>query len=1371
MHGTRFYRPARDYTYSFGRLPRGEIVIQPPPAVQNMQGGAAVWLQLLVPLVGSMGSFIFVIVYHTNPLILVAAIGMAVLSVGLGIGMRIQQTSTLKKRQKTERKAYTGYLNRVREELNRTVQLQQQVNLRLYPPATRLLEVVTQRNREQPQLWERRPEDLDFLQVRLGLGTTRLCRPVRMDAANNLYVEYVPELQRAAEQLVNEFDHLENVPIDVALRDVGIVSIVGTSLQTRTLMRSILCQLATFHSPEDVRFAVSYPGQAVDEWAWLKWLPHVRRLYQVKLDKQHAPEPLCLLADTPADFQELLNKQIARELGRRHQLSEDKKDAAAELMKPHIVLVLDGFSPDSEVGQLPDLAQLFQDAKIGGIDPATHGVTVICLVNNLRQEPSATRARITITDDGRLTFQKIRESGYRLENITIDDVKVPLCEKIARGLAPLTLADKGAQQDLSQDVHLLSLLNIVSAESVNTAETWRQRPTPHFLNVPIGRRADGTPLLLDLKEAADKGMGPHGLVVGATGSGKSELLRTLVTSLAITHDPNMVNFVLVDFKGGASFADFAAMPHVAGIVTNLKSDQMLVNRVYESLQGEQERRQRMLREAGNLSKIKEYQLKWKANPTAMEPMPNLMIIVDEFAELIASRSDFLDLFVGIGRVGRSLGMHLLLATQRLEEGKLKGLETYLSYRICLRTFSAAESNIALSTPDAFYLPSAPGVGYFKVDTNIYSLFKTALISTPFVPVKEQKTPAALIREFSPTGKLLTYKAGTSSTVISNQPTGTLTMGVDDQLHTEMEVVIESLAQAHRAAHLPKVHQVSLPPLERLLTLDTLFGAYYHSRLDGSRWSATPVFGLLRVPIGLVDKPIEQAQEPLQLDFSGAGGHLALVGAPQSGKSTLLRTLLTSFLVTHSPRDVQFYGIDLGGGLLRPFEAAPHVGTVCTSSKMEGDKIRRLVRQMRKIIEERAFLFQQQRIDSMATYRERRQAGQFAQLPFGDVFLIIDNLAQLHHDFEPLKDEIIDIVATGLNYGVHVILSTNRWAEVPPKIRENIGTRLELYLNDPVESEFGKATASTLPAGIPGRGLNKEKLHFQTALPWVSGGRATADTPLQEVIESLVQRTQRAWKADAAPAIRMLPDMVRWDDLPPLAPNQPAGIPIGVDEFRIEPVYIDLTSIGPHFLIFGDSECGKTNLLRAWMRGIEQRYTPDEVQFAIVDFRRKLVDFTKSKHLVEYAHVPAKLKECVEGLKGVVDKRQLQSSQIPLDQLDTAKKWTGPHYFIFVDDYDALASQGANPLTPLNEPILHARDTGFHLILARTASGAGGTFDAILKRLKDLGSPGLIMNGNPIDGPLLGMQKASPFPPGRGYLVRRKFPPTQIQVAYVDPGKS
>jgi DNA segregation ATPase FtsK/SpoIIIE, S-DNA-T family len=374
-------------------------------------------------------------------------------------------------------------------------------------------------------------------------------------------------------------------------------------------------------------------------------------------------------------------------------------------------------------------------------------------------------------------------------------------------MSPLLLAEAGAQQDLSQDVRLLDLIGIPASEKVDATKMWRPRDRRALLNVPIGIRADGEPLFIDFKEAADKGMGPHGLIIGATGSGKSELLRTLVVSLALTHDPETLNFILIDFKGGASFADFEALPHVAGVITNLEGDLTQVDRVYRSLLGEQLRRQRLLHDAGNLDNIKQYQAKWQLNP-GMEPMASLLIIADEFTELIVNQPEFLDLFITIGRVGRSLGMYLLFATQRLEEGRIRGLEGHLRYRICLRTFSASESRAVLGTGDAYYLPSAPGVGYFKVDAEIYLMFKTALISVPYVPAETQVDLRSKIRPFTDDGKLIKYhpvgigsgEVGGGRDLCYARPIlggGGLGNGEEEgpsDLHTEMDVVIERLAQ-------------------------------------------------------------------------------------------------------------------------------------------------------------------------------------------------------------------------------------------------------------------------------------------------------------------------------------------------------------------------------------------------------------------------------------------------------------------------------------------------------------------------------------------------------------------------------------------------
>jgi S-DNA-T family DNA segregation ATPase FtsK/SpoIIIE len=463
-------------------------------------------------------------------------------------------------------------------------------------------------------------------------------------------------------------------------------------------------------------------------------------------------------------------------------------------------------------------------------------------------------------------------------------------------------------------------------------------------------------------------------------------------------------------------------------------------------------------------------------------------------------------------------------------------------------------------------------------------------------------------------------------------------------------------------------------------------------------------------------------------------------------------------------------VDLGGGLLRQLEGLPHVGAVC--GKTEREKVRRMIRQMRTIIEEREFLFRERRIDNITTYRQRLQAGEVADVPFGDVFLIIDDLAQLQAEFEGIDAELVEIVMSGLTYGVHVVVASNRWPDVRPKLRDNIGTRLELRLNDPVESEIGKAAALSLPVNAAGRGLVKGGLQFQTALAWVDAYDANGGQPpqtLPEAIDALATRMRAAWRAPSAPPIRMLPPLVPASALPEPAPGQPAGVPIGLEEFQLDPIFIDLMAAGPHFLIFGDGESGKTSLLRGWMNELERRYTPEQAQFALVDFRRNLLDFLGDPHLFAYACTPPMLKECVEKLKGELDSRMLGSANLTIEELRNPKKWSGPHYFLFVDDYEALVTPAGNPLAPLADLIAQAKDVGFHVVLARKVAGTSRTaFEAVFQRLRETGSPGLVMNGDPQEGALLGTQRASALPAGRGYLVRRNQRTTLVQVAYAEP---
>ncbi len=275
----------------------------------------------------------------------------------------------------------------------------------------------------------------------------------------------------------------------------------------------------------------------------------------------------------------------------------------------------------------------------------------------------------------------------------------------------------------------MDLLGLGDVHVFEPNAAWRPRPARDRLRVPIGLGDGGSLVHLDIKESAQQGMGPHGLVIGATGSGKSEFLRTLVLGLAMTHSPEQLNMVLVDFKGGATFAGMSEMPHVSAVITNLAQELTLVDRMQDALSGEMVRRQELLREAGNFASIRDYE-KARAAGEDLAPMPSLFLVVDEFSEMLSAKPEFIDLFVAIGRLGRSLGLHLLLASQRLEEGRLRGLESHLSYRVGLRTFSAGESRAVLGVPDAYELPPIPGLGYLKPDPTSMLRFKAAYVSGP-----------------------------------------------------------------------------------------------------------------------------------------------------------------------------------------------------------------------------------------------------------------------------------------------------------------------------------------------------------------------------------------------------------------------------------------------------------------------------------------------------------------------------------------------------------------------------------------------------------------------------------------------------------------
>jgi S-DNA-T family DNA segregation ATPase FtsK/SpoIIIE len=1084
----------------------------------------------------------------------------------------------------------------------------------------------------------------------------------------------------------------------------------------------MVAQLAAFHSPDDVRISVCASRERLPYWEWIKWLPH-----SMHPSETDAAGQVRLINTNLLDLEYLFGTEIASRPRFSPGISQDDL--------PYHLVIVDGGTVTAE-------SQLASD----GVE----GVTVVDLTGSVVPTSEATTLRLHVTADQLVRLQRDR-AGKDVPSALgrPDSFTVIQADALAHQLSALrTSAASEAEVDaLAANRTLTSLLGLNDPYAFDPALTWRPRAQRNRLRVPIGVDGDGRPIELDIKESAQGGMGPHGLCIGATGSGKSELLRTLVLGLATTHSSEILNFVLVDFKGGATFLGMEDLQHVSAVITNLEDELPLVDRMYDALHGEMVRRQEWLRASGNYASLRDYE-KAREQGAPLTPMPTLFLVLDEFSELLSAKPEFAELFVMIGRLGRSLGVHLLLASQRLEEGKLRGLDTHLSYRIGLRTFSASESRVVLGVPDAYELPSAPGNGYLKFGTESMTRFKAAYVSGP---VSEEQAQAVQ------TGpqvqrQIVWYGADYVTPQIVAQPAA----AAGAVARPESEASLFDVIVKRLAGQGPPAHQIWLPPLDESPSLDELMPG-----LSATPMGLTPAGwdqrGLLRVPVGIVDRPFDQRRDPLWLDLSSAAGHIAVVGGPQTGKSTMLRTLIAGLSLLHTPQEVQFYCLDFGGGTLSTLNGLPHVGGVAT--RLDTERVRRTVAEVSTLLANREQDFTERGIDSIATYRRLRAEGRLPGDGYGDVFLVVDNWLTVRQEHENLEPVITDIAARGLGFGIHVIISTNKWSEFRVAIRDLFGTRLELRLGDPYESEVNRKLAENVPENRPGRGLTREGLHFLTALPRIDGSHSVGD--LSDGVGHLIQSVAGTWTGQGAPPVRLLPGRLPATDLPP--PSETGRrIPIGIDEDSLSPVMLDFAA-DPHFLLFGDTECGKSNLLRLVCESIVARSTDKEACLVFVDYRRSLLDTADTPHRIGYAASSAAAEDLVNDVAEALRER-LPPADLTPDQLRNRSWWSGSEVYVVVDDYDLVATSG-NPLSPLVELLPQARDIGLHLILARAMGGAGRSlYDPVIQRLKDMATPGLVMSGSREEGALIGDLRPHPLPQGRGNLIDRRSGTRLIQTA-------
>ncbi|AEI11271.1 type VII secretion protein EccC [Cellulomonas gilvus] len=1305
-------------------VPTGQVVMQPPPELQPSDGMSGV-LSNMVPMLGSVGSIVFIALAQpggkgmvAGGMFLVASLGFVVVN---GWRQRAQHQASVI----GARREYLAYLADLRRTVRQAGRAQRRAAHWYAPEPGALAALVEERSRA----WERTPDHPEFLRARIGTGPQMLALQLEAPQTPPL-AQLDPVAASAAHRFLVTHRVQQGIPLSVDVRSASRIEVAGTEQEARGLARAMVAQLAAFHSPDQLQIAVLASDRALPAWDWVKWLPHAHSTRE-----RDAVGPARMIGTALADVEGLLPEGLADRprFGR----------AALNAPTPHVLVVVDG-------GHVP--------VGNGIVTPdGVLGITVLELPEHWEdlEDPHVLRFLLgAALPDGGVPVEVLRV-GLEPTRLRGDQLSIPEAEAAARRLLPL-FVDAGPQREEGQvSSELVDLLGLGDVRDLDLAQAWKPRLPRDRLRVPIGLTPQGQPVSLDIKESAQQGMGPHGLIIGATGSGKSEVLRTLVLALALTHSSEDLNFVLVDFKGGATFAGMADMPHVSAIITNLGEELTLVDRMQDALQGEMVRRQELLRAAGNFANVADYEKARRTDRPDLAPLPALLIVADEFSELLAAKPEFVDLFVAIGRLGRSLQMHLLLSSQRLEEGRLRGLESHLSYRIGLRTFSAAESRTVLGVPDAYELPPIPGVGYLKPDPTTMVQFRASYVSGP---------PRARRRSTAGPAAVATGRARLES--FTAAPVLGLTPGRDEP--DEPETVDDGekratfdLAVERMKGQGPAAHQVWLPPLVVPETFDTLMPDLAVDPALGLVSPGWRAAGPLTFPLGIVDRPLEQRREHLTMSLAGAGGHLAVVGGPRSGKSTVLRSVVTGLALTRTPLETQFYVLDFGGGTFTPLVDLPHVAGVAT--RAEPDVVRRVVAEVEGIVDARERYFRAHGIDSIETYRTRRAEGRVDD-GYGDVFLVVDGWSTVRAEFDELEPRLQALAGRGLTFGIHLMAAASRWMDFRTQIKDLFGTRLEMRLGDPTDSEFDRKVAAAVPRERPGRGLAVTKHHVLTALPRVDGD-GSADT-LGAGVAHLVQAVTQAWRGAPPPKLRLLPEEVTLASLRERVPDAP-GVLLGIDESALAPVVLDLTEEN-HLYAYGDSGAGKSALLRLVAAEVQRRHTPQQAQIIAVDFRRALLGEIPEEYLTSYLttqeQATAELADLATYLRG-----RMPGPDVTPDQLRARSWWSGADVYVLVDDYDLVATSSGNPMTALVPLLAQAGDVGLHLVLTRRTGGASrAMFDPVLQGLRDLAAPGLVMSGSPDEGALVGGVRPAPAVPGRARLVTRDAGVQVVQMAWTPP---
>ncbi|KXT94509.1 FtsK/SpoIIIE family protein, putative secretion system component EssC/YukA [Streptococcus oralis] len=1049
------------------------------------------------------GVTVLITLIQPRGIYILATVGMSITTMIFSIRGFIKNRKKYKADKKERVDLYRLYLKDKVKELTRLEREQKEGMHYHFPTILELTDLVESYNH---RIYEKTPLHFDFLYYRLGLGKMPTSYDLKYGQQERSGKK--DALEEEGYALYSRHKKIPDMPIPANLSH-GPVGYIGPRNLVLEQLQLLVMQLATFHSYHDVQFITILPEEEKEQWSWMRWLPHA------KLQELNVRGFV---------YNQRTRDQVLNSLNQILKLRRSQKEEASHkestLFHPHYVVLV----TDEKLILDHIIMEFFTE------DPTELGCSLIFVEDVMSSLSENIQTVINIKDrnTGQLVMEEgvLKETDFRLDHFPADYDK----ERIARTLAPLNHL-QNLKSSIPDSVTFMEMYGAETFEDLQVSSRWKKNAPYKSLAVPIGLRGQDDLVQLNLHEKAH---GPHGLIAGTTGSGKSETIQSYILSLAVNFHPHDVAFLLIDYKGGGMANLFKNLPHLLGTITNLDGAQSM--RALASINAEIHRRERLFGEF-EVNHINQYQKKFK-NGEATEPLPHLFLISDEFAELKVNQPDFIKELVSIARVGRSLGVHLILATQKPSGVVDDQIWSNSRFKIALKVADRSDSNEMLHTPDAAEITQT-GRAYLQVGNNeVYELFQSAWSGADYQPDKDdmgiEDHTIYLINELGQ------YE------ILNEDLSGLEDVDEIKEVPTELDAIVHHIQLLCEEQEIPPVPQPWLPPLKERITLDEL-----EEVQPTVAWTQEKPLSVL---LGMADIPQAQKQEAVSINLS-KDGHILLYGSPGTGKTTFLQTAGMDLARKFSPKALTMYLMDFGTNGLAPLSKLPQVADTMLLDQSE--KISKFVRIMEKELNRRKKLLADYGVGTLELYRQASGQEEPA------IVILLDS-------YEAFKEEayeaelfklLVRISREGLSIGVHLLVTAGRQTNLRAQLYSNFKHQLSLPQNEAgeVRAIVGSTPLAMTMEDIKGRALMKreEVDVIQLALP-VYGAN---DTQVLNNLRQEVASLQEAWTGQRPSAIPMVPEELTMEEflnLPGVQEAiQNAQIPIGLELEMVGSVNISL----------------------------------------------------------------------------------------------------------------------------------------------------------------------------------------------------------------------